>query len=101
MGALGTSKDTHISMLVPMTGYALSTALCYYVRFDEKVHHHQADEETAHPEKHEGEHVENVTRPREELREEDVNTNRESVETARGEETAAKEFEIGDVEEQH
>jgi hypothetical protein len=38
MGALATNKSTHISMLVPMTAYALCTAFCYYVLFEERRH---------------------------------------------------------------
>jgi len=38
MGALATSKSTHISMVVPMTAYALCTAFCYYVLFEERRH---------------------------------------------------------------
>lgn len=55
MGALATSKTTHISMVVPMTGYALSTAFCYYVLFDERYHQHQ---DSGTLEKTGGEHVE-------------------------------------------
>jgi hypothetical protein len=97
MGSLATSKDTHISMVVPMTGYALSTAFCYYVLFDEKAHHHQADEEVGSAEKREGEHVENVDAS-EGGSEGNVNTVRESGETAK-EDVVAKKFEIGDVDE--
>ena len=38
MGALATNKSTHISMVVPMTAYALCTAFCYYVLFEERRH---------------------------------------------------------------
>jgi hypothetical protein len=57
MGALATAETTHISMVVPMTGYALSTAFCYYVLFDERYHHHQ---DAAQLEKGEDQYVENV-----------------------------------------
>jgi hypothetical protein len=98
MGALATSKDSHISMVVPMTGYALSTAFCYYVLFDEKVHHHQGDEEVAvSTEKSEGDQFENVN-PSEGADERNVDTFRDSGETVKEEETA-KTFEVGDVEE--
>ena len=36
MGALATSKTTHVSVVVPMTGFALCSAFCYYVLFDER-----------------------------------------------------------------
>ena len=36
MGALATRKSTHISVVVPMTGYALCSGYCYYLLFDEK-----------------------------------------------------------------
>jgi len=36
MGALATSKSTHISMVVPMTAYTLCTAFCYYVLFEDR-----------------------------------------------------------------
>jgi hypothetical protein len=36
MGALATKKSTHISVLVPMTGYALSSVFAYFVLFDDK-----------------------------------------------------------------
>jgi hypothetical protein len=36
MGALATSKSTHISVVVPMTGYALCSAFAYYLLFDER-----------------------------------------------------------------
>jgi len=36
MGALATSKSTHISMVVPMTAYTLCGAFCYYVLFEER-----------------------------------------------------------------
>lgn len=36
MGALATSKSTHISMVVPMTGYVLCSIFCYYILFDER-----------------------------------------------------------------
>jgi hypothetical protein len=38
MGALATNKSTHLSMVVPMTAYALCTAFCYYVLFEERRH---------------------------------------------------------------
>ena len=68
MGALATSKDTHISMVVPMTGYALSTAFCYYVLFDEKVHHHQVDEEVATPKRGKGNMLRMLVPRRERMR---------------------------------
>jgi hypothetical protein len=36
MGALATSKSTHISVVVPMTGFTLCAFFCYYVLFDER-----------------------------------------------------------------
>ena len=36
MGALATAKSTHISVVVPMTGYALCSVFAYYVLFDDK-----------------------------------------------------------------
>jgi hypothetical protein len=82
MGALATAKTTHISMVVPMTGYALSTAFCYYVLFDERYHHHQ---DAAEVEKGAGEHVENVGEGKGEVEQvERVDTgDRASEETAR------------------
>ena len=31
MGALATAKSTHISVVVPMTGYFLASAFCCYI----------------------------------------------------------------------
>jgi hypothetical protein len=36
MGALATEKSTHISVVVPMTGYALCSVFAFYVLFDRK-----------------------------------------------------------------
>jgi hypothetical protein len=36
MGALATSKGTHISMVIPMTAYALCNVFCGYILFDER-----------------------------------------------------------------
>lgn len=35
MGALATSKSTHIAVVVPMTGYCLSLAFCFFVVLQE------------------------------------------------------------------
>jgi hypothetical protein len=42
MGALATAKSTHISVVVPMTGYALCVVFAYYVLFDDKQNQYQA-----------------------------------------------------------
>jgi len=36
MGALATAKSTHISVVVPMTGYVFCSVFAYYVLFDDK-----------------------------------------------------------------
>ena len=38
MGALATSKSTHISVVVPMAGYVLCSVFSYYVTFEEWQH---------------------------------------------------------------
>jgi hypothetical protein len=42
MGALATAKSTHVSVVVPMTGYALCSIFAYYVLFDDKQNNYQA-----------------------------------------------------------
>jgi hypothetical protein len=41
MGALATAKSTHISVVVPMTGYVLCSVFAYFVLFDDKQNNYQ------------------------------------------------------------
>jgi hypothetical protein len=85
MGALATAETTHISMVVPMTGYALSTAFCYYVLFDERYHHHQ---DSAQLEKGGDQRVEDVGEGKGEVEQvERVDSGDRSVEDRASEET--------------
>ena len=36
MGALATSKSTHVSVVVPMTGYVLTSAFGWFILFQER-----------------------------------------------------------------
>ena len=43
MGALATAKSTHISVVVPMMGYAFCSVFAYYVLFDDKRVNYQVN----------------------------------------------------------
>jgi hypothetical protein len=43
MGALATSKSTHISVVVPMTGYILCSVFAYYVTIEEWRHRRNSE----------------------------------------------------------
>ena len=55
MGALATSKSTHISVVVPMAGFVLCTAFCFYILFDERYRQDQGTSPAPFKDEHESE----------------------------------------------